>query len=144
MWKYTFHIKILQYTCFNCTCYTCSYDKCVWDMSQHNKLSDIQYARFQILPVDLQVGLFWSAGIPTMYHISNTMSCQLYAHLCQPMYYMYKFKFNGYLYLPNQTTSSMWPYIISTKCDIKGYLTWSGHCIVIYVTLLNWNWPFMQ
>ncbi len=31
------------------------------------KLSDIQYARFQILPVDLYFGLFWSAGIPTMY-----------------------------------------------------------------------------
>ncbi len=35
-------------------------------MSQYNKLSDIQYARFQILPVDLHFGLFWSAGIPTM------------------------------------------------------------------------------
>ncbi len=35
-------------------------------MSQYNKLSDIQYARFQILPVDLHVGQFWSAGIPTM------------------------------------------------------------------------------
>ncbi len=61
-----FTYKIFQYTCFNCTCYTCSYDKCVWDMSQCNKLSDIQYARFQILPVDLHFGLFWSAGIPTM------------------------------------------------------------------------------
>ncbi len=36
-------------------------------MSQYNKLSDIQYARFQILPVDLYFGLFWSAGIPTMF-----------------------------------------------------------------------------
>ncbi len=35
-------------------------------MSQYNKLSNIQYARFQILPVDLHFGLFWSAGIPTM------------------------------------------------------------------------------
>ncbi len=35
-------------------------------MSQYNKLSDIQYARFQILPVDLHFGLFWSAGIPSM------------------------------------------------------------------------------
>ncbi len=35
-------------------------------MSQYNKLSDIQYARFQILPVELHFGLFWSAGIPTM------------------------------------------------------------------------------
>ncbi len=35
-------------------------------MSKYNKLSDIQYARFQILPVDLHFGLFWSAGIPTM------------------------------------------------------------------------------
>ncbi len=51
-----FTYKILQYTCFNCTYYTCSYDKCVWDMSQYNKLSDIQYARFQILPVDLHFG----------------------------------------------------------------------------------------
>ncbi len=62
-----FTYKILQYTCFNSTCYTCSYDKCVWDMSQYNKLSDIQYARFQILPVNLHFGLFWSAGIPTMW-----------------------------------------------------------------------------
>ncbi len=31
------------------------------------KLSDIQYARFQILPVDLYFGLFLSAGIPTLY-----------------------------------------------------------------------------
>ncbi len=61
-----FTYKILQYTSFNCTCYTCSYDKCVWDISQYNKLSDIQYARFQILPLELHVGLFWSAGIPTM------------------------------------------------------------------------------
>ncbi len=45
---------------------TLAYDKCEWDMSQYNKLSDIQYARFQILPVDLHFGLFWSAGIPTM------------------------------------------------------------------------------
>ncbi len=36
-------------------------------MSEYNKLSDIQYARFQILPVDLHFGLFWSAGIPTMF-----------------------------------------------------------------------------
>ncbi len=35
-------------------------------MSQYNKLSDIQYARFQILPVDLHFELFWSAGIPIM------------------------------------------------------------------------------
>ncbi len=32
-------------------------------MSQYNKLSDIQYARFQILPMDLHFGLFWSADI---------------------------------------------------------------------------------
>ncbi len=37
----------------------------VYEMSQYNKLSDIQYASFQILPVDLHFGLFWSAGIPT-------------------------------------------------------------------------------
>ncbi len=30
------------------------------------KLFDIQYARFQILHVDLHFGLFWSASIPTM------------------------------------------------------------------------------
>ncbi len=36
-------------------------------MSQYNKPSDIKYARFQILPVDLHFGLFWSTGIPTMY-----------------------------------------------------------------------------
>ncbi len=35
-------------------------------MSQYNKISDILYARFQILPVDLHFGLFWSAGIPHM------------------------------------------------------------------------------
>ncbi len=35
-------------------------------MPQYNKLSDIQYARFQILPVDVHFGLIWSAGIPTM------------------------------------------------------------------------------
>ncbi len=28
------------------------------------QLSDIQYARFQILPVDLHFGHGWSAGIP--------------------------------------------------------------------------------
>ncbi len=36
-------------------------------MCHYNQLSDIQYARFQILPVDLHFGLFWSAGIPTLY-----------------------------------------------------------------------------
>ncbi len=35
-------------------------------MYQYNKLSDTQYARFHILPVDLHFGLFWSTGIPTM------------------------------------------------------------------------------
>ncbi len=35
-------------------------------MSLYNKLSDIQYARFQTLSVELHFGLFWSAGIPTM------------------------------------------------------------------------------
>ncbi len=35
-------------------------------LPQYNKLSDIQYARFQILPVYLHFGLFWSADIPTM------------------------------------------------------------------------------
>ncbi len=35
-------------------------------MSQYNKLTDIQYAKFQILLVDLHFGLFWSAGIPIM------------------------------------------------------------------------------
>ncbi len=36
-------------------------------MSQYNKLSDIQYERFEILPVDFHFGLFWSAGIPNMH-----------------------------------------------------------------------------
>ncbi len=31
-----------------------------------DKISNIQYARFHILPVDLHFGLFWSACIPTM------------------------------------------------------------------------------
>ncbi len=35
-------------------------------MSQYNKISDIQYARYQILAVNLDFGLFWSGGIPTM------------------------------------------------------------------------------
>ncbi len=35
-------------------------------MSQYNKLSNIQYVIFQILPVVLHFGLFWSTGIPTM------------------------------------------------------------------------------
>ncbi len=55
-----FTYKILQYTCFNYMI------KCVWDMSKYNKLSDIEYARFQILPVDLYFWLFWSAGISTV------------------------------------------------------------------------------
>ncbi len=38
-------------------------------MSQYNKLSNIQYARFQILPVDLHFRLFWSAGIPPYNYI---------------------------------------------------------------------------
>ncbi len=38
----------------------------IYLMSPYNKLSHIQYARFQILPVDIHFGLFWSAGIPTM------------------------------------------------------------------------------
>ncbi len=37
-------------------------------MSQCNQLSNIQYAKFQILPVDLHFGLFWSADIPTIIH----------------------------------------------------------------------------
>ncbi len=36
----------------------------VYEIYQYNKLSNIQYARFQILPVDLHFRLFWSAGIP--------------------------------------------------------------------------------
>ncbi len=40
-------------------------------MSRYNKLSDNQYAKFQILPVDLHFGLFWSGGIPTMYHLCD-------------------------------------------------------------------------
>ncbi len=36
-------------------------------MSQYNKLSDIQYARFHILPMDLHFETVWSAGITTMY-----------------------------------------------------------------------------
>ncbi len=35
-------------------------------MSQYNKLYNIQYARFYILPVDLHFGLFWLGGIPNM------------------------------------------------------------------------------
>ncbi len=47
-------------------------------MSQYNKISDIQhvqYAGFQILPVDLHFGLFWSAGIPTMPYGECRMIC---------------------------------------------------------------------
>ncbi len=36
-------------------------------MSQYNKLSAIQYARFQILPVELHFGLFWVSWFP--YHV---------------------------------------------------------------------------
>ncbi len=35
-------------------------------MSQYNKLSDFQYARFQILAVHFRFGLFWSRVIPTV------------------------------------------------------------------------------
>ncbi len=42
-------------------------------MSQYNKLSDIQYAKFHIRPVDLHFGLFWSAGIPIMPYASLCM-----------------------------------------------------------------------
>ncbi len=35
-------------------------------MPQYNKLLDIQFERFQMMPVDLHFGLFWSASIPTM------------------------------------------------------------------------------
>ncbi len=37
-------------------------------ISIQHKLSNILYARFQILPVDVHFRLFWSAGIPTMIH----------------------------------------------------------------------------
>ncbi len=51
-------------------------------MSQCNKLFNIQYARFQILPVDLHFGLFWSAGISTMpwcsYGTLRTVASQLW------------------------------------------------------------------
>ncbi len=44
-------------------------------MSQYNKLSDIQYAIFQILPFDPHFRLFWSAGIPivhcTIYNLTS-------------------------------------------------------------------------
>ncbi len=43
-------------------------------MSQYNKLSDIQYATFQILPVDLHFGVFWPAGIPTMVLLYTNLS----------------------------------------------------------------------
>ncbi len=68
--------KIVQYTCFNCTCYTCLYDKCVWDMSQYNKLSDIQYARFHILPVDLHLDCFGQVVSPPYIHqLNNLVRC---------------------------------------------------------------------
>ncbi len=34
------------------------------EMSHYNKLSDFQYALFQILAVQLHCRLFWSRGIP--------------------------------------------------------------------------------
>ncbi len=51
-------------------------------MSQYNKLSSFQYARFQILPIYHRFGLFGSAGSATMHildivkhvHISYDMS----------------------------------------------------------------------
>ncbi len=61
-----FTYKILQYTCFNWTYYTCWYVKWLWDISQYNKLSDFQYARFQIVVVNHHFGLVWSHGIPNM------------------------------------------------------------------------------
>ncbi len=39
-----------------------------YEMSQYSKLSDFQYARFQILAVYLDLELFWSAGIHTMHY----------------------------------------------------------------------------
>ncbi len=50
-------------------------------MSQYNKLSDIQHARFQILPVDLNFGLFWSAGIPTMYPQQSMPNLPVQVHI---------------------------------------------------------------
>ncbi len=50
-------------------------------MFQYNKLSDIQYGRFQILPVDLHVGLFWIAGIPTMMLMFVYKACAWPEHL---------------------------------------------------------------
>ncbi len=39
-------------------------------MSQYNKLSDIQYARLQILPVDLHFGLFGQLVFPPCVYIT--------------------------------------------------------------------------
>ncbi len=50
-------------------------------------LSDIQYAKFQILPVDLHFGLFWSAGHVTMNKLPDIWYCKIdgatiIVHLC--------------------------------------------------------------
>ncbi len=38
-----------------------------YEICLNSTLSDIKYARCQILVVQLHIGLFWSAGIPTVY-----------------------------------------------------------------------------
>ncbi len=53
-------------------------------MSQYNKLSDIQYARFQILPVDLHF-LFWSPGTLTMSSTYYRLA------VCSPLFYQVLF-----------------------------------------------------
>ncbi len=47
-------------------------------MGENNKLAGIQHVKFQILPVHLNFGLFWSAGIPTM--VGNILRTYLPSH----------------------------------------------------------------
>ncbi len=75
MLKHTFHIKILQYTCFNWTYNIFSHVKWVWNMSQYNKLFYFEHAIFQILAVHLNFGLFWSHGIFTVIKVLFCSRC---------------------------------------------------------------------
>ncbi len=50
-------------------------------MSQYNKLSDYQYAKFQIMAVHLYFGLFWAAGlyaVMTVLYVALKITIYLY------------------------------------------------------------------
>ncbi len=109
----------------------------VYEICLNTTNSDIQYARFQILSMDVHFGLFWSASIPTMLKDGPNYSTTDVLH--NPRYW----NVSAIKYLKNNNNIIIRQFLLNYKVCTTGFPLFISHKIPGYLQVLSrWRWQF--